>query len=131
MIFVDTSVIVAVLRGEDTRESRILRKIEADYDEYFIPAICVQEILQGARDENQWRLLKKYLETQRIITPKNPVETHFAAARLFYLCRRQGVTVRSSVDCLIAQIVVEHDGRLLHSDRDFEKMKVVAKLKTI
>jgi hypothetical protein len=34
--------------------------------------------------------------------------------------RRQGVTVRKLVDCLIATFVIEHNFALLHSDRDFD-----------
>jgi predicted nucleic acid-binding protein len=45
-------------------------------------------------------------------------------------CRRKGMTIRSTIDCLIAQIAIEHDLELLHSDRDFENMvSVIPELK--
>jgi hypothetical protein len=38
---------------------------------------------------------------------------------MYHDCRRQGVTVRSSLDCLIAQCAIEHGLTLLHNDRDY------------
>ncbi|OGA33839.1 MAG: hypothetical protein A3G80_08940 [Betaproteobacteria bacterium RIFCSPLOWO2_12_FULL_62_13b] len=47
------------------------------------------------------------------------VESYVAAARLYQACRRAGKTPRSSNDCLIAQIAIEHKLALLQDDRDF------------
>jgi predicted nucleic acid-binding protein len=54
-----------------------------------------------------------------------------AAARIFFDCRRRGLTVRSAVDCLIAQLVLEVDGVLLHDDDDFERIRTVRPLRTL
>lgn len=43
-----------------------------------------------------------------------------AAARLLVRCRRKDVTIRSTVDCLIAQVAIEHELYLVHNDRDFD-----------
>ena len=43
--------------------------------------------------------------------------------------RKKGLTVRSTVDCMIAQIAIENELLLLHNDRDFEAMAAVAPLK--
>ncbi|MFU8789259.1 MAG: PIN domain-containing protein [Methylobacter sp.] len=40
--------------------------------------------------------------------------------------RRQGITIRSTIDCLIAQIAIEHDLILLHSDKDFLQLTKTA-----
>jgi len=39
--------------------------------------------------------------------------------------RAAGVTVRSTVDCLIARLAVEHDLVLLHDDRDYDRIATV------
>ena len=52
------------------------------------------------------------------------------ASRIFFDCRRQGVTLRSTIDCLIAQLVLEIDAVLLHDDIDFERIKSVRPLRT-
>jgi len=43
--------------------------------------------------------------------------------------QRASITVRSTIDCLIAQVCVEHDATLLHNDRDFERIASVVPLK--
>jgi len=40
-------------------------------------------------------------------------------------CRRAGITIRSSIDCLIARVAIEHGLMLLHDDRDFERISKV------
>jgi predicted nucleic acid-binding protein len=52
--------------------------------------------------------------------------THREAARLYQACPAAGVTIRSTIDCFIAQLAIEHDLVLLHGDRDFERMAEVA-----
>ena len=131
MIVVDTSVLVDFFRGVDTSEVRALDRIERDDVPFGIPVICCQELLQGARDEPEWRLLVSYLVTQRQVAPRDHWETHEAAARIYFDCRRRGITIRSTVDCLIAQLVLENDGVLLHDDEDFEHISEVRPLRTL
>jgi len=53
-----------------------------------------------------------------------------SAARIYFDCRRVGLAVRSAIDCLIAQVAIEHDVPLLHDDRNFEQIaQVLPKLK--
>ena len=91
----------------------------------------MQEVLQGAKDEREWTLLSEYLESQDLLVPSDAVSTHREAARIYYDCRRKGLTIRSSADCSIAQLVMEHDGVLLHDDDDFDRIQKVRPLKTL
>mgnify|MGYP001825603953 FL=1 len=88
-----------------------------------------QEVLQGAKSEKEYAGLKKYLSSQRFFHPQDPIETFAKAARIYFRCRKKGVTVRSTVDCMIAQIAIENELLLLHNDKDFEAMAAVAPLK--
>ena len=45
--------------------------------------------------------------------------TFIRAAEIFRLLRRKGITVRRSIDCMIAAVATEHEIPLLHNDRDF------------
>ena len=130
MIVVDTAVLVSFFRGRRTPAASALRRLELDGTPFAIPAVCCQELLQGARDAREWRLLLSYLETQGLLVPADPWHTHVEAARIFFECRRRGVTVRSSVDCFIAQLALEVDGTLLHADEDYERIKTVRPLRT-
>lgn len=75
------------------------------------------ELLQGCRDEREWNLLSEYLEWQDYIEAQ--ISTWQAAARLYFDLRRQGLTIRSPIDCCIAQIALENSLLLVHDDRDF------------
>ena len=68
---------------------------------------------------------------QQLFHPKDPVESYAQAARIYFACCRKGITVRSTIDCLIAQIALEHDLFLLHNDSDFIAMATVIGLRLI
>jgi predicted nucleic acid-binding protein len=129
VIAVDTSVLIDFLKGRTTPATERLRRLEADAVPYAIPGVCCQEVLQGARDEREWRLLCDCLETQTLLFPRDPWATHVAAARLFFDCRRKGLNVRGSLDCFVAQLALENGAVLLHDDDDYDRIARVRPLK--
>ena len=129
MILVDTSVLIDFFRGiNNPAKVRFKSILEQDIP-FGITALIYQEVLQGAKSEKEYADLNKYLSSQRFFHPKDPIETFAKAARLYFRCRKKGITIRSTVDCLIAQIAIENELLLLHNDRDFEAMAAVAPLK--
>lgn len=140
MILVDTSVLVDFLRGKDTPAVRRLEALdatdpldalEAEDSPFGIPFPCVQEVLQGTRNETEWKRLSALLTSQALVAPLDPLEAHIEAARIHFDCRRKGLTVRSSADCLIAAIALERGDQLLHDDQDFETIRKVRPLRTL
>ena len=131
MILVDSSVLIDFFRGRDTPAVRRLAEIEGSGEAagWALPLVCLQEILQGAKDEKEWRSLRRILETQEIVVPLDPRAVHVEAARIFYDCRRRGLTVRSSTDCLIAALALEQGHTLLHDDADFDAIAKVRPLR--
>ena len=120
MIIVESSVLINLFRGKTTKSVAMFKRIEAECVPFAIPAICCQEILQGAKNQKEWDLLAEYLSYQEIAYDWGQQETYWSAANIYFTLRRKGRTVRSTVDCLIAQLVLEiENGRLLHDDRDF------------
>ncbi len=85
------------------------------------------ELLQGAKDEREWRLLDEYLADQYYLEAGD--NTWREAARIWFELRRKGLTISSPVDCCIAQIAMEADALLLNRDRDFEKIARIRPLK--
>lgn len=127
MYLIDTSVWLDYFRQ---RSNPVVAKFEAILEErlpYGITGVIYQEILQGADSQEDFSNLQTYLETQRFFHPLDPILTYRHAADLYFLCRRRGLTVRSTIDCLIAQIAIEHRLRLLHHDRDFTHIATVVK----
>ena len=131
MIVVDTSVLVDFFRGRETPATAAFERLEREGTPFSLTGATVQELLQGARDEKEWALLHTYLDTQLRIAPPDPWATHVEAARIYFDCRRRGLTIRGLVDCWIAQVVLDVDGVLLHDDRDFEHIRTVRPLQTV
>ena len=125
MILVDTSVWVAVFRKKDG--FRLEDSISFDDIVTCLPVI--QEVLQGFREERAYRAARAAMLALPII--ESPmVETLFLeAASLYRSARRRGLTVRSSVDCLIAACALRHDISVLQDDRDYELISEIAPLK--
>jgi predicted nucleic acid-binding protein len=126
MILVDTSVWINLFRYRPTAPTKRLRVLLDDGGRFSVTPVIVQEILQGAADEREFSLLRDYFSTQRMLMPDDTLQTHCDAARLYFDCRRRGFTPRSTIDCFIAQIALEHRALLLHDDRDFERIAKVA-----
>lgn len=117
MLLVDTSVWIKLFRARNDNFKQTL--IEAiNGEDYYLSRFTQTELLQGARNEKEWTQLNNYLSTQDYINPG--IESYPHAARIYYELRRQGITVRNTIDCLIAASAIEHDLLLLHDDRDFE-----------
>ncbi|MCY4509456.1 MAG: PIN domain-containing protein [Acidobacteria bacterium] len=89
----------------------------------------LQEVLQGFRDDRAFRVARDAMLAFPIV--EAPLETAVFedAVDLFRLARRAGVTVRSSVDCLIAVCAVRNDLTVLHHDRDFDQLARIAPLR--
>lgn len=130
MYLVDTSVWLDFFRGRRRPGVLLFEQILTQAVPYGITGVIFQEVLQGAESEEDFSRLADYLGSQRFYHPHDPVESYRKAAGLYFRCRRRGVTVRSTVDCFIAQIAIEHGLVLVHADRDYVAMaRVVRELK--
>lgn len=115
MIVVDTSAWIEFLRDTGSPVCRAVdRALGGDI------AICdviSMEVLAGARDEHHLAQLRGLLGRATALPTTSADYDH--AAGLYRICRRNGDTVRKLIDCLIAAVVIEADGELLHADSDF------------
>lgn len=126
MYLIDTSAWIDSLRQIDNAPARFFKKLIADRALFGLTGAIFQEVLQGARTAQDFATLKTYLGSLAFYHPLDPVETYAEAAGLYRRYRTQGITVRSTLDCLIARIAVEHDLVLVHNDRDFTAIATVA-----
>jgi predicted nucleic acid-binding protein len=131
VILVDTSALIPYLKGRDTPASALLGRYVSEEVEIALTPEILQEVLQGARDEKEWRTLRRYLVGQRVLEPADSLRSHVEAARIYYECRRRGLTVRSTIDCFVAQTALERNVPLLHDDRDYDAIRRVRPLKTL
>ena len=130
MILVDTSVLIGFLEGRDNPAvRRFLEVLERDLP-FGLSPFTVLEVLQGAATDREFTKLRDYLGSQVIYGLEGGLEFYASAAKIFFELRRRGMTVGSSVDCLIAQTAIEHGLALLHNDADFDRIAKVSALKT-
>ena len=129
MILVDTSVLIRFLKGATSENSRKFSIILQRGMPFGINSLIFQEVLQGAGSEKEYLTLKKYLETQRFYHLNDPIGSFAEAAKIYLDCRKKGITIRSTIDCLIAQTALENNLLLLHEDSDFDLMAKVIPLK--
>jgi predicted nucleic acid-binding protein len=90
----------------------------------------VQEVLQGVDDDYRFEDTRDILYDLRAIDDPMTGELFHEAILLFREARKKGVTVRSSVDCLIAASAIRHGATVLHRDRDFDHLARVTALKS-
>jgi predicted nucleic acid-binding protein len=130
MILVDTSVLIDYLKGTENPATRAFHSILEKKIPYGIHNVIYLEVLQGSRTDKDFKALKTYLETQTFYDVRNGHESYAEAAHMFMALRRKGVTVRSTIDCLIALVAMENDLFLLHNDEDFARISDHFPLKT-
>ncbi|MCF6263134.1 MAG: PIN domain-containing protein [Xanthomonadales bacterium] len=126
MYLVDTSVWVDYIRGSETVVVEFLDNLLLMPMVVGLTDQIYMEILQGARSEAGFEKLQRYFSTQIFYRFKDFQLSHESAARLFFKCRCQGITVRSSNDCLTAQYALENELILLHHDKDFIQLGKIA-----
>jgi predicted nucleic acid-binding protein len=126
MILVDASVLVAAMRDRTGVHARKLLDFAGD-EEIVICRFTELELLAGARDESEWRSLKSYFAAVEV---RDPLPTTWNdAARIYFDLRRDGRTIRSIIDCCIAQIAMDEGATLVHDDRDFDAIATARPLK--
>lgn len=127
MIVVDTTVWIEFLRGSGTAFDRHLTELVENDAPLALVDIVYCEVLQGIRDEEAYHRTRVSLRAHPILRPRG-LETFEAAANLYRTARRRGLTVRRSVDCLIAATCLESGAEIYHNDRDFDALARVSDL---
>ena len=122
MVLVDTSVLINFFRGKETVGTAYFEKLLETQKHFCINEFIYQELLQGSKDEKEFAVLKSYLMDVPLYSLKRGIQSFENAALLNFRCRRKGVTIRSTVDLLIAETAIENNIPLLHDDDDFANM---------
>jgi len=131
MLLIDTSVWISVFRDRSGQVRQQLETLIANR-EILLTRFTQLELLQGSLNEQEWTILSTYLEVQDYVELIELRPSSWqAAARIYYDLRRQGLTVRSPIDCCIAQAALENDLLLIHNDRDFETIAQVRSLQNL
>jgi hypothetical protein len=118
MILVDTSIWIAILRGE-------LDVDQDEYEDFYTCGPVLQEVFQGIEEGE----LLFAISNIPCLSDPLPSEIFRNAAGIYRQGRRRGLTIRSAMDCLIAAIALDNGATIWHRDRDFDNIAQFTNLK--
>ena len=118
MVIVDTTIWVDYLRGTDTPHTAWLDR-EIERRRLGLTDLIQCEVLQGVSDEHTALATRRELLKFRIFTTGS-VELATRAAQNYRTLRTRGITIRRTLDFLIATYCLLEQHALLHNDRDFD-----------
>jgi predicted nucleic acid-binding protein len=130
VILVDTSVLIDFLKGAINDHVSRFDDILDKHIPFGINGFIYQEVLQGSKSKTEFDKLKEYFETIPFYYLSEGKKSFEKAAHMNIICRKSGVTIRSTIDLLIAQTAIENNLYLLHKDKDFTAIaKIIPELK--
>jgi len=125
VILLDSSVWIASFQ----RHNPINLDAMVDLDDVVTCLPVVQEVLQGFRDERAFRVAQGAMLSFPMVESPLQQNVVLDAVALYRTARRSGVSIRSSVDCLIAACALRHDLEVVHRDRDYPALARVSPLR--
>ena len=129
MIFVDSSVWVDYFNGQQSAETDCLDGL-LGREPIGIGDLVLIEVLQGFKHDRDYNTARELLTSLTVFTLGGQ-DIAIKSADNFRLLRRRGVTVRKTIDVLIATFCIEKKLPLLHSDKDFEPFHAHLNLGTV
>ncbi len=118
MMLVDTSIWIDYFNGVVTPQTDRL-DVALGHEAVCLGDIVLCEVLQGFQRQDEFERARDALLTLPIHTIGG-VELALRSAEAYRILRRQGITIRKTIDCLIATFAIAHNMTLLHNDRDFD-----------
>lgn len=129
MIVADTSVWIDYFRGIIAPHTDLLDR-ELSKSRIIIGDLIMTELLQGFSVKNDFQIVMQLMESleYRDIVGRDMA---IAAAQNCRILRRKGITVRKTIDVLIATFCIENGAQLIHNDRDFDPMEQLLGLRVL
>lgn len=127
MIVVDTTVWIDFFNDRDEPHVRSFVDLVENDEGIALTDVILTEILQGLRSEVAVRRIERRLapfEVLRLVS----IDDFKLAAALHRTARTRGVTIRKTVDCLIAAVCVRESVPILHHDIDFDRLAACSDL---
>lgn len=121
MIFADTSVWIDYVKGITAPHTDLLH-YELDHNRIITGDLIITEFLQGFRNKKDYLAAKKIMETLEYHDMVGK-EIAIKSALNFRYLQRSGITVRKTIDVIIATFCITNGFVLLHNDRDFDPME--------
>ena len=127
MIIADTSIWIDYVRGVQSIQTDLL-DYELLHDRVATGDIIIVEFLQGFREEKDLKIAKRIMDRLEYYDFLGK-EMAIISAEKYRKLRKNGITVRKTIDVIIATFCIEKGFELLHNDRDFDPMEEILGLK--
>jgi predicted nucleic acid-binding protein len=121
VIVVDTSVWIDVLNNVDTPAAKTCVQLIEGGEPVALTDVIFTEVLQGLSDESEANEVERHLRAFPMLRLES-LDEFALAAELYRTARRKGITIRKTLDCLIAAPCVRANAPLLHADTDFDRL---------
>lgn len=118
MILVDSSTWIDYFKGAITPQTEKLHDLLGS-EPLAIGDLILTEVLQGFADERDFERARKLLTSLTVVNLGGQ-DTAIQAAQYFRKLRQMGITVRKTIDVIIATCCIKNGYELLHNDRDFD-----------
>ena len=118
MTLVDSSTWIEYFTGKSTPAANRLDQLLGN-DLVAIGDVMLAEVLQGFRADSDYRQARALLLSLNVLDILD-TEIALKSAANFRALRKRGITVRKTIDAIIATYCIENGLPLLHSDKDFE-----------
>ena len=118
MVIVDTSVWIDYLNDKANPQTLWL-EFAIGYKSLGLSSLILCEVLQGFRDNHEALRTRGMLLEFPVFDTGN-MHLALQSAENYRFLRRKGVTIHSTIDCIIATFCIEHGHQLLHKDSDFD-----------
>lgn len=125
MILLDTSIWIELLNGRQPKPSG------DDLLHFVTCGPVVQEVLQGLRDNPAATEFRRNFLAVPCLADPLPRSLYLSAAGIYRQGRGRGATIRSSIDCLIAAIAIDHSIPVWHRDRDYTAIAKFTTLRSV
>ena len=116
-LLVDSSVWIDYFNGTITPQTDFLDAALGE-QEIIVGDLILAEVLQGFRQQHEFELAQTALLSFTIV-PIVGQKVAIQSAKNYRFLRQNGVTIRKTIDCLIATFCIENRIQLLQADRDF------------
>ena len=129
MVLVDTTVWIDFFSSRSLPHVGTLEKLIVKREDLCTCGIILTEVLQGIRKDSEFRKTRDLFEKLIFLPMRH--STFLQSASIYRILRRKGITIRKSMDCMIASVAIENNVSLLHNDKDFKPIEKHFKLKSL
>jgi len=129
MVLVDTTVWIDFFAARSSPHVAALESLIERREDICICGIILTEVLQGIRKDSEFQKTRDLFNNLIFLPMHYPV--FLRSADIFRKLRSKGITIRKSLDCMIASVAIKNDIPLLQNDKDFQPIEKHCSLKVL